>query len=344
MSTLAVTGGAGFIGSHFCELALASGHVVRCIDKLTYAGSRDNVAHLERSDRFSFTLADIGDAVAMREALAGCDAVVNFAAETHVDRSLLDPARFVQTDVFALSVLLSTTREVGVPQVVQVSTDEVYGPVLEGTVDEDAPLRPVSPYAAAKAGGDLLAQAFHLTYGMDVRVTRGCNAIGPRQHPEKFVALMTTRAIKREPLPLYGDGRQVREWLWVGDHATGIMAVLENGAPGGVYNLGSGQRVENRAVVDQILRRTGAPATLVRSVEDRLAHDRRYALDSRRLRSLGWRPSRDVDDALSETIAWYVANEDRWRERERESHQYFDAVYGQRAEMLARLRAGDPRS
>ena len=338
MSVLAVTGGAGFIGSHFCELAMVRGHVVRCIDKLTYAGSRSNIAALEGNDRFSFLQADIGDAPSMRAALRGADALVNFAAETHVDRSILDPAHFATTDVLGLAVLLGVARELGVRTTVQVSTDEVYGPVPEGEANEDAPLRPASPYAAAKAGGDLLAQSFHRTYGMDVRVTRGCNALGPRQHPEKLVALMITRALRKMSLPVYGDGRQVREWLWVGDHASAVLSVLERGVPGDVYNVGSGERVENRALVESVLDRLGASRSLISSVEDRPGHDRRYALDSSRLRGLGWRPSRTLQAALNETVDWYRAHQEWWQRREDESREYFQAMYDQRERTLERLR------
>lgn len=341
MTTLAVTGGAGFIGSHVCELAVSRGNTVRCIDRLTYAGSRTNIASLEGSDRFVFIEADIGDAAAMRPALRGVDAVINLAAETHVDRSLLEPARFASTDVLGVAVLLGVARELDIATVVHVSTDEVYGPVFEGIATEDAALRPVSPYAAAKAGGDLLARSFHRTYSMDIRVTRGCNALGPRQHPEKLIPLMVTRALRGMELPLYGDGRQVREWLWVGDHASAILAVLDRGAPGGVYNLGGGERVENRAVVERILDVLDAPRSLIRSVVDRPGHDQRYALDSSRIRSLGWSPDRSFTTALDETIHWYVTNEDWWRRRENESEHYFRQMYDDRGSTLAGLVKGD---
>lgn len=338
MTAIVVTGGAGFIGSHVSELLLDSDHRVVCLDNLTYAGSEDNLSLLRRRRGFSFVQGDIADPAIVSETLAGADALINLAAETHVDRSLLAPARFAHTDVYGVAILLEGARKANVKTVVQVSTDEVYGEVEEGEVDETAPLRPRSPYAASKAGGDLLAQAFAHTYGADVRVTRGCNAYGPRQHPEKFIPLVTTNALQGQPLPVYGDGGQEREWLWVGDHATAIVGVLERGEPGGVYNIGSGERRRNMDVVRVILKLCGRDESLVKRVVDRPGHDRRYAVDSRRLHGLGWRPSRTFEQGLAETVAWYRENEPWWRKLRDASREYFEQMYTRRSETLAAMR------
>lgn len=333
-----VTGGAGFIGSHLCELLLYRSHHVICYDNLTYAASQDNVTALGAHPSFAFVKGDITQPGQIEPALAGADAVVNLAAETHVDRSLLTPASFAHTDVYGVAVLLEAARAARVGTVVQVSTDEVYGEVLEGEVAEEAPVRPRSPYAASKAGGDLFARSFAHTYGLDVRVTRGCNAYGPRQHPEKFIPLMITNALEGLPLPLYGDGEQVREWLWVSDHASAILTVLERGTPGGVYNIGSGERFRNIDIVARILSLCGQDQSLVQRVLDRPGHDRRYAVRSERLRSLGWQPSRPFEDGLRDTVHWYRTNEIWWRRFREASREYFERMYGQRDETLAPLR------
>ncbi|TMK28266.1 MAG: dTDP-glucose 4,6-dehydratase [Actinobacteria bacterium] len=318
-----VTGGAGFIGAHFAERLLAAGDEVVVLDMLTYAGNEASVPHAAEFHR--------GD-VALREdveAVGGVDAIVNFAAESHVDRSILGPIEFVRTDVLGALVLVQHAHERGI-RLVHVSTDEVYGDVM-AAVREDAPLRPSSPYSASKAGGDLQVLAAVRTFGVDACITRGSNTYGPRQYPEKLVPLFATNALDGQPLPLYGDGRQVRDWLHVQDHCAAIEVVLRSGAPGEVYNAGGGDDRENREVADRILELTGADPSLLRSVEDRPGHDRRYALDSSKLRALGWRPERRFEDGLAETVAWYRDNRAWWEPlKSGEYRAFYERQYAER--------------
>jgi dTDP-glucose 4,6-dehydratase len=289
---LLVTGGAGFIGSHFARRRAAAGDEVVVLDKLTYSG---NPANLEGAD-VELVEGDIGDRDAVARTARGVDAILNFAAETHVDRSIFGAAEFIETDVLGTYVLLDWAREHGT-RFLQISTDEVYGDVADGvSSNEDDPLLPSSPYAASNAS-----------------ITRGSNTYGPNQYPEKIIPLFITNALDGEPLPLYGDGRQSRDWLHVDDHCAGIDAVLRSGEPGGVYNIGGGEEVENRDLTKQILELTGADESLVRHVEDRAGHDRRYSLDTAKLRSLGWAPQRRLADGLPETVAWYRENRDWWQ-------------------------------
>ncbi|HET7043498.1 MAG TPA: dTDP-glucose 4,6-dehydratase [Gaiellaceae bacterium] len=304
-----VTGGAGFIGSHFVRRLAAGGDDVVVLDKLTYAGNRANLEGVPHT----FHEGDIADPDAVVEAAAGVDAIVNFAAETHVDRSIHGPAEFILTDVLGTQVLLDHARERGIRHL-QVSTDEVYGdiPPEAPPCAEEAPLRPSSPYSASKAGGDLQVLAYVRTYGLDALVTRGANTYGPRQYPEKFLPLFITNALAGERLPVYGDGRQRREWLHVDDHCAGIELALRSGRAGEVYNVG-GQERENMDVVRRILDLTGASPDLVRHVADRPGHDRRYSVDSSKLRDLGWRPQHSFDaSGLAETVDWYRENRDWW--------------------------------
>ena len=303
-----VTGGAGFIGSHCAKRLAAAGDEVVVLDKLTYSGNR---ANLEGAD-VEFVQGDISDRDAVGGAAEGCAAILNFAAETHVDRSIFGAAEFIETDVLGTYVLLDYAREHGI-RFVQVSTDEVYGEVSEGvSSQEDDPLRPSSPYAASKAGGDLQVLAAVRTYGVNASITRGSNTYGPNQYPEKIIPLFITNALDGESLPVYGDGRQIRDWLHVEDHCDGVELVLREGEPGGVYNVGGGEEVENRDLTADILELTGGDESLVRHVEDRPGHDRRYSLDTSRLRSLGWEPRRTLADGLPETVAWYRDNRDWW--------------------------------
>jgi dTDP-glucose 4,6-dehydratase len=335
MRNLLVTGGAGFIGSNFARYMLGRYDDLNVIvfDKLTYAGNPDNL-RAERDDpRFRFVQGDIAD----REAVAGAlaeheiDTVVNFAAETHVDRSILDPDAFIQTNSVGTYVLLDESQRHGVERLLHVSTDEVYGSIPEGFFKEGDPLEPNSPYAASKAGGDLMTRAYHTTYGMNVVVTRGSNTFGPYQYPEKLLPLFITNAIDDEPLPLYGDGRQVRDWLFVEDHCSGIDTVLRHGAPGGAYNLGGENERYNIDVIEQMLAILGKPTSLIRHVEDRPGHDRRYALDNTKLRALGWEHGASFDEALERTIRWYVDNEWWWRAiKSGEFREYYEKQYGQR--------------
>ena len=302
-----VTGGAGFIGSHFVKRLLAVGEDVVVLDKLTYAG---NAANLDGTG-VELHEGDICDPEAVVGAAAGCDAIVNFAAESHVDRSILGATEFVHTDVLGTYVLLMHALQTGI-RLVQVSTDEVYGDVpAPGRSREDDALRPSSPYAASKAGGDLQVLAAVRTYGVDACITRGANTYGSHQYPEKVIPLFVTNALDGEPLPVYGDGRQRREWLHVRDHCAAIELVLREGEPGEVYNIG-GEELENLELTRRIVEHTGVDAELVRHVDDRPGHDRRYSLDDAKLRSLGWEPKMTLDEGLAETIAWYRENRSWW--------------------------------
>jgi dTDP-glucose 4,6-dehydratase len=303
-----VTGGAGFIGSHFARRLAAAGHDVVVLDKLTYAG---NLANLQGTAH-DFRHGDISDPTAVAAAARGCDAIVNFAAETHVDRSILAGADFLQTNVTGVRVLLDQARELDL-RLVHVSTDEVYGDLPPGrsSTEEDA-LRPSSPYSAAKAGGDLLVLAYVRTYGVDAVVTRGSNTYGPNQYPEKILPLFITNALDGEPLPLYGDGKQVRDWLHVEDHCAGIELALREGEAGEVYNVGGGAEAENIEITRRVLEHTGADESLIRPVDDRPGHDRRYSLDTRKLESLGWTRSWSLEDGLAATVDWYRDNRHWW--------------------------------
>jgi dTDP-glucose 4,6-dehydratase len=323
-----VTGGAGFIGSQFVRRLAGRGDEVVVLDKLTYAGNRANLEGVEHE----FHHGDIADADAVARAAEGCEAIVNFAAETHVDRSILGPGEFILTDVLGTQALLDHARRHGLRHV-QVSTDEVYGDIPLGAAPctEDAPLRPSSPYSASKAGGDLQVLAYVRTYGVDALVTRGANTFGPRQYPEKIIPLFVTNALDGEPLPVYGDGRQRREWVHVDDHCAAIDLVLREGRGGEVYNVG-GQERENLDVVRRILELTGASRDLVRMVADRPGHDRRYSIDSAKLRALGWAPRHSFDGGgLEETVEWYRANRDWWEPIKRGDYRrYYETQYAHR--------------
>jgi dTDP-glucose 4,6-dehydratase len=328
-----VTGGAGFIGSNFVRHLLAAhpDDTVVNLDKLTYAGNPANLADLAASPRYSFVHGDICDAKLVRDVARGVDAVVNMAASTHVDRSLLEPDEFIRTDVYGVFTLLEAVRELGVPRLLHISTDEVYGSVATGSSREADPLRPSNPYSASKAAGDLLALAYFQTHRVPVVITRSSNNFGPYQYPEKVVPLFITNALEDEPLPLYGDGRNVRDWLYVLDNCAAIDLVLRRGRDGEVYNIGGGTEVENIALTHQILRLTGKPASLVRPVKDRPGHDRRYSLDSGKVRELGWRPRHAFPDALGETVRWYREHEAWWRPlKSGEFRTYYQQQYGHR--------------
>ncbi len=326
-----VTGGAGFMGSHFVRHLLRTypDCTVVNLDKLTYAGNPANLADVAGDPRYRFVHGDICDAPLVREVMAGCDAVVNFAAESHVDRSIQDAGAFVRTNVDGTWVLLETARAHRAGRFLQVSTDEVYGPIAGDPVGERAPLRPSSPYAAAKAAGDYLALAYWTTHRLPVVVTRAANNFGPNQYPEKLIPLFITNALDDQPLPLYGDGRQVRDWLYVLDHSAALDLVLHRGAEGEVYNLGGGREIENIELTRRILALLGKPERLIRPVADRPGHDRRYALDTTKLRALGWQPAHPFDVALAATVAWYRANESWWRPlKSGEFLAYYRRQYG----------------
>ena len=338
MRTLLVTGGAGFIGSNFVRLVLELHSDLRVVvfDKLTYAGNLMNLAGLEErfSNRYAFVRWDIADQDRVEAALREhhIDAVVNFAAATHVDRSILGAEDFLATDVHGTYVLLEASRRLGLERYVQVSTDEVYGEVPRGASRESDPLAPRNPYSASKAGADLMVLAYHHTYGLPVVVTRGSNTFGPYQYPEKVIPLFVTNALDDLPLPLYGDGRQVREWTYVRDHGTAIDLVLTTGVLGEIYNVGSGDRRENIDVTRRILGLMEKPLTLVQPVDDRPGHDRRYHMDCGKLRALGWRPERSFEEALEETVDWYRQREDWWRPLKSDAgyKEYYQRQYAQR--------------
>jgi dTDP-glucose 4,6-dehydratase len=321
-----VTGGAGFIGSHFAKGLAAAGEDVAVLDKLTYSGNR---ANLEGAD-LEFFEGDICDPDAVAQAGAGVAAIVNFAAETHVDRSIIGAAEFIETDVLGTYVLLGFARDAGI-RLVQVSTDEVYGDVPEGESSREGdPLRPSSPYSASKAGGDLQVLSAVRTFGIDACITRGANTYGPNQYPEKLIPLFVTNALDGESLPVYGDGRQRREWLHVGDHCSAVELVLREGAAGETYNIG-GEEHENLEITSRILELTGADPELVRHVDDRPGHDRRYSLDDSKVRGLGWVPRRSFEDGLAVTVEWYRANRAWWEPiKSGEYREYYERQYAER--------------
>jgi dTDP-glucose 4,6-dehydratase len=309
-----VCGGAGFIGSTFIRRALASDPSTQIVnlDKLTYAGNLDNLRSVDGDPRYRFVQADICDKAAVIDAARGADAIVNFAAETHVDRSIAEPEAFLRTDIFGTHTLLEAMRDLGIARMVQVSTDEVYGSIDEGSFSEDHPISPSSPYSASKAGGDLQVIAYQRTYGIPVMITRGSNTYGPNQYPEKLIPLFVTNAIEGEKLPLYGDGLNVRDWLHSDDHADGILFVLGHGSPGEVYNVGGGNERTNLEITGIILDELGLDESAIRRVTDRPGHDRRYSLDCAKMHALGWRPLVDFEEGLRETIRWYRDNQWWW--------------------------------
>ena len=326
---LLVTGGAGFIGSNYVRHRLSAhpGDTVRVLDKLTYAGRRENLEDLP-AERFELIEGDIADPEVSAEAVEGCDAVLNFAAESHVDRSIASAGEFITTDVYGTYVLLDAARRAGLRHL-QVSTDEVYGDLERDSASEGSPLAPSSPYAASKAGGDLLVGAFARTYGAEALIVRASNNYGPYQHPEKLIPLCVLNALAGDPLPIYGDGMQVRNWLFVEDCCAAIDTVLERGEAGEVYNAGGPDELPNLDVVERILELTGRDESLIERVEDRPGHDRRYSLDSARLRELGWRPAVPFEEGIARTVSWYRESEWWWGPiRSGEYRTYYERHYG----------------
>jgi dTDP-glucose 4,6-dehydratase len=332
-----VTGGCGFIGSNFIRhLIETRGNRVSVVnlDKLTYAANPANLADVACRPNYRFVKGDIANPDTVRAAMEGCDAVVNFAAETHVDRSLLGDASFIETDVRGVFVLLEEARRRGgLSKFIQISTDEVYGSIASGSFHEDSPLNPRNPYAASKAGGDRLAYSYWASYRMPVVITRASNNYGPYQYPEKLIPLFVTNAIDGEPLPLYGDGRNVRDWLYVKDHTAAIDFLLEAGEPGETYNIAGGNEAENIDITKQVLALLGKPESLIRFVDDRPGHDRRYSLDAGKLARLGFESTTRFDEGLEETVRWYRDREDWWRpikERDVAYREYYRTQYGDR--------------
>ena len=332
-----VTGGAGFIGSAFVRLLIAeTDFKVVNFDKLTYAGNLENLAGVQDNPRYRFVHADICDDAAVDSVIEDeqPDAIVHFAAESHVDRSILSPEPVVRTNFHGTFTLLEAARRKGVGRFVHVSTDEVYGSIAApGEADENYPLNPSSPYSASKAGSDLLARSYFVTFKLPVVITRASNNYGPYQFPEKLIPLMIANALDDEELPVYGDGQQVRDWLYVDDHCRGILAALRSGRHGGIYNIGGNRSLPNLDVVRKVLALTGKPESLIKYVKDRPGHDRRYALSSEKLMSeTGWRPAMNFEDGLARTIQWYRQNTS-WVSRVRSGayRTYYERNYGNRA-------------
>ena len=333
---LLVTGGCGFIGSNFIRRVLSSrgaGVSVVNLDKLTYAANPANLADIAGRPNYRFVQGDISDPEAVRGAMEGCTHVVNFAAETHVDRSLLGDASFIETDVRGVFVLLEEARRRGVERFVQISTDEVYGTIPQGSFTEDSPLNPRNPYSASKAGGDRLAYSYWASFRVPVIVTRASNNYGPYQYPEKLIPLFVTNALDDEALPLYGDGRNVRDWLYVEDHAEAIDFLLDHGALGETYNIAGGNEMENIEITRRVLADLGKPESLIRFVDDRPGHDRRYSLDAAKLARAGFTPRTAIADGLSRTIRWYRDHPEWWRpikEKDAAFRAFYRTQYGDR--------------
>lgn len=344
MQNIMVTGGAGFIGSNFVIYLLNKyqEYNILVYDKLTYAGNLDNLLEVSDDPRYRFVRGDICDAKTVAQAIEEykIDTIVNFAAETHVDRSILNPDAFVQTSVYGTYVLLEATRRFGLERYHQISTDEVYGHIPAGYSSKEGDnIDPRSPYAASKASADLMVNAYHVTYEVPVTITRGSNNIGPYQYPEKVIPLFATNAIDGEPLPVYGDGRQMREYQYVVDHCEAIDLVLHNGTLGEIYNIGTGLEMENLQMVEILLQTLDKPHDLIRHVQDRPGHDRRYSLNIDKIKALGWNPRHTPAEAIAATAQWYAANEWWWRKIKHGTfREYYETQYGERLRQAA---AGD---
>lgn len=312
-----ITGGAGFIGSNFVKFILNKYKAAEVInlDKLTYAGNIDNIVSLKSDGRHRFVKGDICDSRLVAKLVKNVDVVVNFAAETHVDRSIKDSRRFIDTNISGVHNLLEAARQTGINLFVQISTDEVYGSIKKGSFSEDAPLAPGNPYSASKAGADLLCMSYVNTYGLAAVITRSANNFGPYQYPEKVISLFIINLLRNKKVPLYGRGENVRNWLYVRDNCAGIDAVIRKGKRGEIYNIGGDSEITNLDLTRLILKKMGKGADMIKFVKDRQGHDLRYSLDSRKIRALGWRPEHDFNDALNLTIGWYSGNFDWWKKR-----------------------------
>ncbi len=315
MKRLLVTGGAGFIGSNFIRHILNkyNDYSIVNLDKLTYCGNIENLKDIEKDKRYKFIKGDIADDKLVKEAIKGCGIVINFAAETHVDRSIIDPYSFVQTNVLGTHTLLEAAKKNRVKQFIQVSTDEVYGSISKGSFKEDDTLLPNSPYSAAKAGADLLARSYFTTFKLPVIITRSSNNFGPYQYPEKIIPLFITNLLQDKKVPLYGDGMNVRDWLFVTDNCEAIDIVMHKGEPGQIYNIGAGNEITNMELTETILDLLGKNKSSVNFVADRLGHDRRYSVDISKIRAIGWKPKHDFRQAIKLTVDWYAKNEQWWR-------------------------------
>ena len=332
MKTYLVTGGSGFIGSNFIRFLLSKEsncHILN-LDKLTYAGNPANLKDIENDKRYKFIKGDICDEKIIRDIFSNqkIDVVINFAAETHVDRSIGSPDNFIKTDVFGVFRLLEASRNFGVDLFIQISTDEVYGSIQKGSFYETDQLLPSSPYSASKAGGDRLAYSYYITYGLPVIITRASNNYGLFQYPEKLIPLFVTNAIENRPLPVYGDGKNIRDWLFVLDHCSAVNFLIKNGERGQVYNIGGGNELENIEITRLILEKLNKSEDLIQFVEDRKGHDLRYSIDCSKLIKLGWKPQYSFSDALENTIKWYQSNENWWKPiKSGEFRSYYENQY-----------------
>jgi len=332
-----VTGGAGFIGSNFIHFILKAHPEYQIVnfDKLTYAGNLENLSDIEKDKRYAFIKGDICDPKAVEKAVNGVDAVVNFAAESHVDRSIVSAGSFVNTDVYGTYILLEAVKKQGIKRFLHISTDEVYGSIESGSFNEKSSLSPNSPYAASKAGGDLLVLAYRKTYGLPVIITRSSNNFGPYQYPEKLISLFVTNALTGQKLPLYGDGKNIRDWLYVEDNCEGIDLVLQKGKDGEVYNIGGGNERQNIEIVKFILSELKLPESVIEYVKDRPGHDRRYSIDCSKIKKeLGWQPKNNYEQALRKTVAWYSNNREWWKkikEKQKEFNEFYAEWYGRRS-------------
>lgn len=333
MTTYLITGGAGFMGSNFIRFLLNTYSDIKVInlDKLTYAGNLENLKDIENDPRYRFVKGDICDLQVVEPLVEESDVVVNFAAETHVDRSVMEAGSFVLTDVYGSYILLQAARKYGIDRFIQISTDEVYGSIKEGSFSESDSLHPSNPYSASKAGGENLVYSFYKTYSMPIIITRATNNFGPYQYPEKVIPLFITNALDGLQLPLYGDGMQVRDWLYVEDHSLALDFIIREGKVGEVYNIAGGNEIVNLELTHQILAILGKPTSLINHVKDRPGHDRRYSLNCEKLKSLGWKPKYSFPQALRSTVQWYLNNQQWWRkikERDERYKSYYRQQYG----------------
>ena len=334
MKRYLVTGGAGFIGSNYIRYMLKKHKDVEIInlDKLTYAGNLDNLKDIEEDSRYTFIKGDICDEVLVNRIMTGVDVVVNFAAESHVDRSIGAPDDFIRTDVFGTFVLLEAARTNKIEKFIQISTDEVYGSIDKGSFTENDPLMPSSPYSASKTGADRLAFSYFVTYDLPVIVTRCSNNFGPFHYPEKLIPLFVTNAIENKSLPIYGDGKNVRDWIYVEDHCDGVEFVCQNGKLGEVYNIGGGNEKTNLEITERILKKLEKPQSLMTHVKDRLGHDRRYSIDCSKIGDLGWQPKHEFEEAMDKTITWFMEN--RWWWEKLKSGEYLEYYTQQYKEVV----------
>ena len=328
---LLITGGAGFIGSNFIRFILnkPENHHIVNLDKLTYAGNLDNLKDIGKRDDCRFVKGDVCNTKIVDRLVRNSDAIVHFAAETHVDRSIMEAGDFVKTDVFGTFVLLNAAKKHGVKRFIHISTDEIYGSIENASFNEENPLNPSSPYSASKAGADRLAYSYYKTFDLPVVIARSSNNFGPCQHPEKFMPLMITNALENKTLPIYGDGLNKRDWLFVMDNCEAISLLMKNGTAGEAYNIGAGNERTNLDVVKAILKELKKPESLIKFVKDRPSHDRRYALDTAKIRKLGWKPKYKFKNALKKTVKWYIENKWWWKKiKQGKFKEYYKKQYG----------------